>query len=255
MVWSQNPAYFPHFAGPSTRRAIDALREGADPETLGAQGREATVGTSNGGAMRVAPAGLIHPGDVPAAVEAAAITCQVSHFTRHGVAGAGAIAGAVAIAMCDGASIRDIVQGALLGADLGAEIGSARGRDTAGASVRARLERAVQIAITSPDLDTTVRRIADEVGTGLHAAEAVPAALGFFVASGGDPWWTVVGAANAGDDTDTVACMAGSIAGAYAGFGAVPREAYAQVVAANELQLEDLAARLVQVARPVTPKS
>ena len=46
----------------------------------------------------------------------------------------------------------------------------------------------------------------DEVGTGLHAAEAVPAALGFFVASGGDPWWTVVGAALANKDKGILTC-------------------------------------------------
>jgi ADP-ribosylglycohydrolase len=248
LKWSDIPEYFPHFAGPSTRRAIDALRDGADPTTLGAIGREATMGTSNGGAMRVAPAGLVHPGDVRGAVEAAATTCQVSHYTRHGVAGAGAIAAAVAVAMCDGATLLDVVQGALRGADLGAEIGSERGRDTAGASVRSRTERAVEIAMVSPDLDVAIRGIADAVGTGLHAAEAVPAAIGFFVAGGGDPWATVVAAANAGDDTDTVACMAGAIAGAFSGFGAVRQDAYQRVVEANDLDLESLAERLVQVS-------
>lgn len=248
LEWSDIPEYFPHFAGPSTRRAIEALRNGADPSSLGAVGREATMGTSNGGAMRVAPAGLVHPGDVEGAVEAAAVTCQVSHYTRQGVAGAGAIAAGVAVAMCDGATVLDVVQGAFRGADLGAEIGSSRGRDTAGASVRARMERAVEIAMTSSDLDSAIRGIADSVGTGLHAAEAVPAAIGFFVAGGGDPWWTVVGAANAGDDTDTVACMAGAIAGAYSGFGAVRQDAYRRVVQANNLDLESLADRLVQVS-------
>lgn len=252
LTWSQNPAYFPHFAGPSTRRAIEALRAGADPETVGAEGRETTMGTSNGGAMRVAPAGLVHPGDVEAAVAAAAITCRPSHFTNIGVAGAGAIAAAVATALRDDATIIDVVRGALRGADLGAEIGGRDGRHAAGASVRARTERAVELAITSPDLDTAITRITDVVGSGLHAAEAVPAAIGFFVAAGGDPWWTVVAAANAGDDSDTVACMAGSIAGAFSGFGAVPRGAYERVVRANDLDIESTARRLVAVAQAPT---
>jgi ADP-ribosylglycohydrolase len=93
-----------------------------------------------------------------------------------------------------------------------------------------------------------VERISEVVGTGLHAAEAVPAALGFFVAAGGDPWWTVVAAANAGDDSDTVACMAGSIAGAFSGFAAVPQDHYREVLDANGLDLESLAARLAKVA-------
>lgn len=247
--WSENPDYFPHFAGPSTRRAIEALRNGADPDIIGAEGRETTMGTSNGGAMRVAPAGLVHPGDIDSAVRAAAITCRPSHFTNVGVAGAGAIAAAVAIALRDDATIIDIVRAARRGAALGAEIGAAEGRESAGASVRARIETAVAIAITSDSLDDAVQRIADSVGSGLHAAEAVPAAIGCFVAAAGDPWLTVVAAANIGDDTDTVACMAGAIAGAYSGFARVPEKAYQSVLAANDLDIANLASRLSAVAQ------
>jgi ADP-ribosylglycohydrolase len=50
-----------------------------------------------------------------------------------------------------------------------------------------------------------------------------------------------VGGANAGDDTDTVACIAGSIAGALRGFAAVPRHLYDEVVAVNSLELEQQA--------------
>jgi len=249
IMWSGNPDYFPHFAGPSTRRAIEALKNGADPNTTGADGREATTGASNGGAMRVAPAGLVHPGDVRGAVQAAAVTCRPSHFTSIGVAGAGAVAAAVAIALQDEATVIDVVRAALAGADLGHEIGAREGREVAGASVRSRIELAVRIASTSSDLDEAIVQIAAQVGTGLHTSEAVPAAIGFFVAAGGDPWQTAVAAANAGDDTDTVGCMASAIAGAYAGADAVPRDMYDQVVQANDLDLERLAADLAAVAR------
>ncbi|EAR26242.1 hypothetical protein A20C1_10184 [marine actinobacterium PHSC20C1] len=248
LKWSENPAYFPHFAGPSTRRAVEALRNGADPETIGAEGRETTMGTSNGGAMRVAPAGLVHPGDVEGAVKAAAITCQPSHFTNVGVAGAGAIAAAVAVALRDNATMTEVVRAAREGARQGAIIGGANGRDSAGASVVARIDQAVAIAMTSNDLDEAVARIADSVGSGLHAAEAVPAAIGCFVAAGGDPWWTVVAAANIGDDTDTVACMAGSIAGAFSGFERVPQAKYQQVLAANDMDITEIAKNLTTIA-------
>lgn len=248
LAWSQKPEYYPHFAGPSTRRAIDALREGADPDLVGAQGRETTQGTSNGGAMRVAPAGLVHPGDPAAAVAAAAITCRPSHHTSIGVAGAGAIAAAVAAALVDGASLIDVVRAGLWGASEGARLGAEHGREVAGPSVRARAEEAVRIAVTSPDMGTAVEEIAARVGTGLPAAEAVPAALGFFVAAGGDPFRTVSAAATAGDDSDTVACMAGSIAGAFTGFAAVPADLYAQLTAANPIDLPGLADRLAAVA-------
>ncbi|WP_182353537.1 ADP-ribosylglycohydrolase family protein [Flaviflexus huanghaiensis] len=249
ITWSRNPDYFPHFAGPSTRRAIEALENGADPDTIGAEGREATMGASNGGAMRVAPAGLVHPGDVEGAVRAAAVTCRPSHFTSIGVSGAGAVAAAVAVALRDDATILDVVRAALHGAELGHSIGAMEGREVAGAHIGRRIELAVRIASTSPDLDTAVRDIAQTVGTGLHAAEAVPAAIGFFVAAAGDPWLAAVAAANSGDDTDTVGCMACSIAGAYAGFDAVPADKLAQVLEANNLDLNPLAADIARVAR------
>ncbi|QYG13160.1 ADP-ribosylglycohydrolase family protein [Microbacterium sp. PAMC22086] len=249
LTWSENTDYFPHFAGPSTRRAIDALRNGADPEIIGAEGRETTMGTSNGGAMRVAPAGLVYPGDIEGAVHAAAVTCRPSHFTNVGVSGAGAIAAAVAAALRDNASMTDVVRAAREGARLGAAIGGTQGRESAGASVASRMDLAVSIAMTSDDLDTAVSRIADTVGSGLHSAEAVPAALGCFVAAGGDPWWTVVAAANIGDDSDTVATMAGSIAGAYSGFARVPSDKIQQVLAANDLQIGGIAEGLTRIAR------
>lgn len=249
LEWSSKPEYYPHFAGPSTRRAVEALRAGADPDTLGAEGREATTGASNGGAMRVAPAGLIHPGDVTAAVEAASITCRPSHFTSIGVSGAGAIAGAVAVALRDDATVLDVVRAALDGAELGHEIGATRGREVAGALVAKRIELAVHIASTARDLDQAIGEIAGVVGTGLHTSEAVPAAIGFFVAAAGDPWWTAVAAANAGDDSDTVGCMASAIAGAYSGSGAVPSDALSQVLRANDLDLRPVADGLARLAR------
>lgn len=249
ITWSKNPDYFPHFAGPSTRRAIAALEAGADPDTVGAEGREATMGASNGGAMRVAPAGLVHPGDVEGAVRAAAITCRPSHFTSIGVAGAGAIAAAVAVALRDDATVLDVVRASIAGAELGNEIGATEGREVAGALVSKRIELAVHIASTSRDLNAAISGIAGTVGAGLHSAEAIPAAIGFFVAAAGDPWWAAVAAANAGDDTDTVGCMASSIAGAYSGFGAVPQDKLQQVLTANNLDLRPLAADLARVAR------
>jgi ADP-ribosylglycohydrolase len=69
-------------------------------------------------------------------------------------------------------------------------------------------------------------------------SEAVPASLGIFLAAEGDPFLCVVGGANSGSDTDTVACIAGSIAGAFKGFTAVPVDLYWQVVEANGLDLE-----------------
>jgi len=45
------------YVGPSTRRGLQALRRGADPRRTG------LWGDTNGAAMRIAPIGLLHPGD------------------------------------------------------------------------------------------------------------------------------------------------------------------------------------------------
>ncbi len=245
--WSGKPQYYPHFAGPTTRRAIDRLKAGEDPWTVGKAGRIMTEGSSNGGAMRVAPAGLVNPGDVEAAAKAAFLTCVPSHNTNAGVAGAAAIAGAIAVAMVDGSTIVDVVQAAKLGARIGDELGSTQGRIVPAPGIEQRIDMAVRVAISANSFDDAVKSIASQIGTGLPAAEAVPAAIGFFVAAGGDPWIAASMSASAGGDSDTVGCMAGAIAGAYAGIRGIPKDKYVQVVEANDLDLDDLSLRLSQV--------
>ena len=244
--WSETE-YYPRFAGPSTARAIESLRAGADPERLGAQGRLCTDGTSNGAAMRVAPAGLRHPGDVTGAVADALTSCRPSHLTNIGVAGAAAVAAAVAMAVQPASTVRDVVAAGRAGAIEGHRLGGSEGRDVAGPSIARRIDLAVGAAYSGEDFFGAVRSVTDVVGSGLGMAEAVPAAFGIFVAAGGDPYLSCVGGANAGDDTDTVACIAGSIAGAFRGFQAVPGDLYQQLLAANDLDLETRAKAFVRL--------
>ena len=244
--WSQTQ-YYPRFAGPSTKRAVEALREGADAETLGSGGRLSTDGTSNGAAMRVAPAGLRHPGDLDAAIADAVTTCRPSHLTNIGVSGAAAVAAAVSSALIPGAGLLDVVAAARYGAREGHRIGSQVGRDVAGPSIERRIELAVTAAMTADNFPAAVRAVTDVVGSGLAMAEAVPAAIGILVAAGGDPFLTCVGGANCGDDTDTVACIGGSIAGALQGFTAVPQHLYDEVCAVNDLDLKALTDSFVAV--------
>ncbi|HEU0114663.1 MAG TPA: ADP-ribosylglycohydrolase family protein [Thermomicrobiales bacterium] len=243
--WAANDEYFPRFAGPSTRAGVARLRAGELPEEAGRIGRLTSEGTSNGAAMRVAPAGLAHPGDPVGAARAALVTCLPSHATNLAVAGAACVAAAVAAALAPGAGVIDVIRAARWGAAEGERLGRAHGREVAGPSVAKRLDLALELAATAASLDDAVAAIAGTVGTGLHISEAVPAALGIVLAAGGDPWLAVVGGANAGDDTDTIACIAGGVAGALAGFGSVPADLYRRVTDANDLDLERRAAAFV----------
>ena len=78
---------------------------------------------------------------------------------------------------------RAMVRAAMWSAEEGERIGAEHGREVAGPSVRRRIELAAEIGMSSPSLDAAIRRIADVVSAGLPAAEAVPAALGLFVAA------------------------------------------------------------------------
>jgi ADP-ribosylglycohydrolase len=245
--WADNGEYFPRFSGPSTLASVARLRAGDDPEQTGKIGRLTTEGTSNGAAMRVGPAGLAHPGDPEAAARDAFVTCLPSHATNLGVSGAASAAAAVATAMIPNTPIMEVIRAAQWGAREGERLGREHGREVGGPTVTKRLDLALEIAARSRTLDDAITEIATTVGSGLHISEAVPAALGVFLAASGDPFLTVVAGANLGDDTDTVACIAGSIAGAFTGFGAVPESLYRQMLAANGLDLEAKAAAFTDV--------
>ena len=66
-----------------------------------------------------------------------------------------------------------------------------------------------------------------------EAYESVPCAVGMFVNAQGDFEKTIIGAANFGRDCDTIACMAGYIAGAFNGFHRIPQSWSAPCLAAN----------------------
>ena len=207
-----------------------------------------TQGASNGGAMRVAPVGLFHHGDLQAAVQVAFTTCVPSHNTTAGVAGAAAIAAAVAEACTENATLTGVVRAAKSGAREGAELGRTQGRDVPGAQIDRRIDRAVALAMTAESDEQAIDLIEGEIGVGLPAAEAVPAALGFFVAAAGDPIRTAELAANAGGDSDTIGCMAAAIAGAFSGIEAIDPEVVRTVEQANGLDLRALTESLLQAS-------
>lgn len=246
--WSQNAEYFPRFAGPSTKSAVERLRAGEDPLVVGRGAEISPGGTTNGAAMKVSPAGLAHPGDLEAALSDAITVCLPTHATQIAMSGAAAVACAVAEALTEHSTPMSIVQAAQWGAVMGERRGREQGRVAAGASVEARIQLAIHLALAASDVESACRQIARYVGSGLATAEAVPAAIGIFLAAKGDPRETIIWAANMGDDTDTVAAIAGAIAGASGGIERLPGELYEQVTRINGLQLERLARGLTSIA-------
>src|SRR2546427_12365364 len=79
LKWADDPEAFRRFAGPTTRAAIEELRKGTDPRVVGRQGRLTRLGTSNGAALRIAPAGLAHPRRLAGAGRGAVPLCPPPH--------------------------------------------------------------------------------------------------------------------------------------------------------------------------------
>ena len=202
------------YVGPSTRRGLNALKAGEDPSRTG------LWGDTNGAPMRISPIGLLNPGDIAGAVADTATVCLPTHFTQPAVSGAAAVAAAVAQAMVDGASLTDVIQAGLQGAELGRN----HGRRWFGCSVAFKIEQALEIARGKGDLRTRLRRIYDEVGATLNVPETVGAAFGLLAMSNGDPKQTAILAANLSGDADTIGAIACAMAGAFAGFDAIPAE-------------------------------
>lgn len=241
------------FMGPSTAGIVKALQEGADLAGVGVIGQSRRKltgqGTTNGAAMRVAPAGLLHPGDLDAACQQALATCLPSHDTEVAISAACSIAAAVAQALVS-TTLAPVLEAARHGARRGEALARRHGRQVAGPSYLARLEAALDIASREHDDLAFLRRLEALVGNSVLAAESVPAAVGILAYAGGDPLRSIALAASAGNDTDSIATMAGAIAGALHGTAALPQALLAEFIAANraDFDLDVLASGLAPLA-------
>lgn len=227
------------YVGPSTRRAVLAMKRGVDLKQTG------RFGDTNGASMRVSPVGLIHPGDIESAVQDAYLSCIPTHNTNVAVSGAAAIAGAIAAALVDGSTLDDIIAAGVRAS----EMGRASTESWIGASVGRRIEMAVQIARSArPELDR-LQDIYDLVGATLAITEAVPSAFGVLVMAEGDPLKTAMYAAQLSGDADTIGAMAVAMAGAWKGIEAFPAWVVEGLRTANpEFDFDALAEGLYQLA-------
>ncbi|MFD9190201.1 ADP-ribosylglycohydrolase family protein [Streptomyces phaeochromogenes] len=220
--------------GPSTKAALDAVTRGVDLKEAG------KYGTTNGAAMRVTPVGIAFgTADTERFLDRVVESCQVTHDTTVGIAGASAVAAAVSTGIAGG-SLDDVFEAAITVSAAGAR----RGHWTAGASISARIAWARDLVA---DLDTAVAldRIDSLIGTSVASQESVPAAFAVLALTDGDPWRSALLAANLGGDSDTIAAIAGGIAGAVAGFSALPGDAVRTLQEVNDLELESLTRQLL----------
>jgi ADP-ribosylglycohydrolase len=246
LKWAKNEELFGRFAGPSTRKAIQLLRDGKEPQDTGYPMTPLDM-VSNGAAMKVAPIGLAHPGDLDAAVRDATTLCIPTHNTDVAYAAAAATAAGIAASVVPGATLLSVVDAALYGARQGYAIGKERARVVSSPSVVERIKLAVQIASSESDFDTACQLLGDRVGCGLPIVETVPVAFGLFLAARGDPNQAVLGAVNLGGDADSVATITGAISGAFAGIECINPSLVNTIEKVNRVQINAYAQKLVDL--------
>jgi ADP-ribosylglycohydrolase len=219
--------------GPSTKRAIDAINSGTLPEDAG------RYGDTNGAAMRIAPVGIMVP---PSSnlIEVVAETCRATHNTSIAISAAAAVATVISHGI-DGMDW----QQALGHAVAAARAGEKEGRWVAGGSVAARIEWALEL-VEGCTLEEGIARIFDRVGTSVASQESVPAAFAVLKLARGDAWQAAVISANLGGDTDTIGAIAGSMAGACAGYDSLPKDRIARLVGIDLDEARRLARALVE---------
>lgn len=240
LKWAADESFYNQYAGPTTRAAVDRLK-GKVVENYYDFICCDNAKASNGSAMKIAPAGFFHPGDIDRAIDAAITICRPTHNNNLSISGACAIAAAISEAMKEESNIFSIVQAGLYGARQGILRTEGTCSILAGPDVEKRIKLAIGLALAADDLDDATTQIADIVGSGLHISEAVPAVFGILVASKNDPFEAVVAAVNIGSDTDTIASMTGAIMGALHGVEAFPRRYLELIQEVNDYDLVALA--------------
>ncbi|WP_370675082.1 ADP-ribosylglycohydrolase family protein [Pleomorphomonas sp. PLEO] len=95
------------------------------------------------------------------------------------------------------------------------------------------------------DVHAAAAELRDVVGNGVAMAEAVPHAFGLVIAAQGSAWQAILGAVNGGNDSDTIAMIAGAIAAAYEPVDSWPPGILDEIERQNGLDLTAFAAEFV----------
>jgi len=192
--------------------------------------RQAGVRDSKGcgSAMRAAPIGLAWPGDYERIREVGIAQSLATHGHPCALAGSVAVAALVSMAL-EGVAPAEMLDRVV---DLTADISD---------------EFVAQMAVVPEVLDLLAAEAWIDLGGGWVAEEAAAGALYCFLSSPNDYRATVLRAANTDGDSDSLACIAGAISGAYNGLDAIPQQWRDRIERVG--YLTDVADRLCEFAR------
>ena len=232
--------------GPSTKAALERVRAGEDPLTVGGEG------TTNGAAMRVTPIGIaVSTEDPEAFAEAVWSSCRVTHATRQGFQSAALVAAAVSMgidaARSPSLDLRSLLWKAVTYVDSLPE----RGAWTPDPDVIAATRRAMQLAVNPAS--SSLECLVEQVGTSVASAHAIPMAFALLAR---DPSpRALLDAANIGGDTDTIGAIAGAILGAVLGVEVLPADSLSMIEEVSHLGLSSVAGDLLELRDQVLVSS
>ena len=228
--------------GPSTKAALERVRAGEDPLSVGG------AGTTNGAAMRVTPIGIaISTEDPLAFADAVWSSCQVTHATRQGFQSAALVAAAVSMGIDTPRSAASDMTALLWKAVSYVDSLPERGAWTPDPDVVAATRRAMQL-VANP-ASSSLECLVEQVGTSVASAQAIPMAFALLAR---DPSpQALLDAANLGGDTDTIGAIAGAILGAALGFEVFVGRGLAQVESVSGLHLTEAATALLSLRGPI----
>lgn len=224
--------------GPSTKAALERVRAGEDPLTVGG------AGTTNGAAMRVTPIGIaVSTEDPEAFAEAVWSSCRVTHATRQGFQSAALVAAAVSMGIDTARSTSPNLRGLLWKAVTYVDSLPERGAWTPDPDVVAATRRAIQLAANPAS--SSLECLVEQVGTSVASAQAIPMAFALLAR---DPSpQALLDAANLGGDTDTIGAIAGAILGAALGVEVLPTDSLSRIEEVSHLGLPTVARELLEL--------
>ncbi|MDH6363907.1 ADP-ribosylglycohydrolase [Enterococcus sp. PF1-24] len=246
--WGTDERYFDKFAGPTTRAAIENMKQNlpTDIDPFGLINYNSLA--TNGGAMKTIPLAVAAQGNLETALAYTIDMCKPTHFNSNAISAAAAICCAATTALTSQATLDTIIEAALWGAQKGKVYGEEQQHISVGPDIAYKIQEAVKIGKQAKNFQQLLQDTANKVGTNFIVQESIPAVFSLLVGVKGQTMEGLYAAANVGGDTDTIASMLGGILGGLNGLASIPPKYIETMTAANSsLAIQTTVAKFVDL--------
>jgi ADP-ribosylglycohydrolase len=221
--------------------------------------REAGVGNmvNCGAAMYMAPVGIVNAGD-PEGAYKEAIEIAGAHQSSYGREAAGVFAACVAQSLIPNTGVNEIINVAIELANDGTKQAiesvakvakNFSNWQEAIHPLRAAFKPYDTMTDNYREQDLDSRKPSRKL-----SIEELPIALGMLIVSDGKYEGSVLGGVNYGRDSDSIASMAGALAGALSGISSIPKEWLFKVETASKRDFGKLSEFILQVTNEIREK-